>query len=61
MLHLLYLYSVLIVIGFLFVFSLSNIVIKTFNLDMVKISKSSKYHSVRRFQLTNKELGDLKI
>jgi small-conductance mechanosensitive channel len=61
MFHLVYLYSILILVCFLFIASLAGISIKTLNLDFTKIKQSSQYHSQRRLKLTTPDLGSLKI
>jgi len=61
MFHLVYLYSVLVLLGFLFIASLAGISLKTLSMDFIKIKLSSQYHSQRHTKLTSPDLGSLKI
>jgi hypothetical protein len=61
MFHLVYLYSVLVLFGFLFIASLAGISLKTLSMDFIKIKLSSQYHSQRHAKLTSPDLGSLKI
>jgi hypothetical protein len=61
MFHLVYLYSVLVLFGYLFIASLAGISLKTLSMDFIKIKSSSQYHSQRHLKLTSPDLGSLKI